>query len=473
MKHVYLAAFLLALGLRAQAQERPVMTSKDLSDTVKVTVTGVFDLDYVWRDEHITAFTGGVGGNTPADADSENTFEGSVALRLHAELSDRISAVFEFGTKRADAGALAIFAAPSAGTGSAALGLKVREAHIAIAELYLPELTAQMGIADWGFDLRGKGSSMAFDPHHSQNFIRNVNAGPDTDATLNARAGDYQEFEPVGFWLRYNREKIVLDLVALPAVIEGGSTNNDEALYALDLLYKLDEKGSRAGFIVSAVSSPGGSSVIYTYGGGVDWRGTTNLDVYGEVYYQTGRNNTGGISPTLDVAAYAYQVGAEYSIPGDAQGWVGANLTYYSGDSEANGKSSSFTSYEHVHDLLILEDMYFGYDWDSNYRAIKVMGGFSMNAAGKANLHFSAVVGICNTARNVQFTSIPVPENTRKLGNEVDLKAAWDFSKQLTISAAVAYLFGSEVLENSLGGPSAPGASKSTVLFTFGTDLRF
>ena len=60
------------------------------------------------------------GGKPPADASSENTFEGFVALRLSADLSDRISALLEIGTKRADAGVLNVFAGPS-GTGSASL----------------------------------------------------------------------------------------------------------------------------------------------------------------------------------------------------------------------------------------------------------------------------------------------------------------------------------------------------------------
>ncbi|MBV8879848.1 MAG: hypothetical protein JO332_07800, partial [Planctomycetaceae bacterium] len=230
MKHACVAAFVLALGLVAEAQEKPVMSSKDNTETVKITVTGEVDLDYVWRRAELTAFKGGVGGNVVGDSASENTFEGFVALRLNAELSDKVSAMLEFGTKRADAGALSIFAGPS-GTGSAAQNILLREANISIAELYLPELRAQFGISTWTFDVRGKGQSMAFDPRHSQRFIRNVSAGPDNDATLGLRASDPQELEPVGVWARYGREKLVVDVVALPAVIEGGSPHSDEALY--------------------------------------------------------------------------------------------------------------------------------------------------------------------------------------------------------------------------------------------------
>jgi hypothetical protein len=197
------SAFLLAMTWAAYAQEKPVMTTRDMAETVKVTVTGEVDLDYVWRRKEITAMTGGVGdANTPADSASENTFEGFVALRLTAELSDKITGIIEFGTKRVDAGVINYFAAPS-GAGSAALSLQLREANITIQELIMPELKLQAGISTWSFDIRGKGQSLALDPRHSQRFDRNVNAGPDTDGALFGRAGDYQELEPVGGWMRY------------------------------------------------------------------------------------------------------------------------------------------------------------------------------------------------------------------------------------------------------------------------------
>jgi len=448
------------------------MSSKDRTDTVKISLSGEFDLDYVWRRDELTAFKGGVGANTPADSASENTFEGFVAMRLNAELSDKVTAVLEFGTKRADAGSLAVFAAPSGG-GTAALNLQLREASLSIQELYLPELQAQIGISTWNFDLRGKGESMAFDPRHSQSFWRNVNPVPDSDTTLRRRASDPEELEPVGIWLRYGREKLIVDLVVLPAVIEGGSTHSDEALYAVDLFYKIDDKDSRIGLIASAAAGPGGGSRVYTYGGGFDYRGYGSFDLYGEIYLQTGTSGVGGVTPTVDVSAYAYQVGIEYVVPGDAKSWIGVNLTYFSGDSEANSKSAAFASYENMHDLMILEDMYLGFDWDTNYRAIKIAGGFSTNAGGKGNLRFAGIIGLCQTAKAVQFSTIPVPENTHKLGNEADITAALDFTKQLTLNAGVGYLWGSRVLEDSMGGQGVGNASLHTILFSIGTDVKF
>jgi hypothetical protein len=465
---------LIAVFFAALAQEKPLTTTKEMDQTVRVTVTGELELDYVWRRQEITAFTGGVSGtSSPGDSSSENTFEGFVALRLNIELSDKVSALVEIGTKRVDDGQINYWAtSASGGSGSSALSVQLREASVRINELFMPELSVQIGITTWGFDVRNRGESMAFDLRHAQRFNRNASGAGDNGATLGARASDPEELEPVGFWFRWERTSFALDLVALPAVIEGGSPNNDEALYAIDVMYTADSKGSRIGLILAAVDDPGGRSTVFTYGGGVDWRGVESFDVYGEIYFQNGWNNgpAAGVTP-VKVGGWAFQVGARYDIAADIKPWVEANLTYFSGDGDAvaNGKSSSFLSYENIHGLMILEDMYLGFDWDTNYRAIKISGGVALNAGAKNNLKLSTIVGIAQTVKTVRFPG----DFTHKLGNEVDLKAAWELTKQVVIDAGVGFLFGSKVLENSMGGPGASDAERQTVLFTLGTDLRF
>jgi hypothetical protein len=468
------SAFVLALAVSSAAQEEKALTTtKEKDETVRLTVTGEAELDYVWRRQEITAFTGGVSRTSvPGNSASENTFEGFVALRLNATLSDSVSAMVELGTKRVDGGTIHFFAASNGSTGSTALPIQLREANITLGELFTPELRVQMGITTWGFDLRGRGESLAFDLRHSQRFDRNVNAAADGPGTLAKRASDPEELEPVGLWLRWERTLLSLDLVALPAVIEGGSAHNDESFYAADLFYTMDSKGSRFGFIAAATKDPGGRSLVFTYGGGADWKGIESLDLYAEVYFQNGWHNgpLPGVTP-IKVGGYAFQVGAEYTLPGDLNPWVGANLTYYSGDGDAvaNGKSSAFLSYENVHDLLILEDMYLGFDWDTNYRAIKVSSGVALNTRRKNDLKVSAILGITQSAKTVRFPN----ENTHKLGNEVDAKVEWDLTKQVAINAGAGFLFGSKVLEDSMGGPNAPHAHRQSILFTIGTDLKF
>ena len=60
---------------------------------------------------------------------------------------------------------------------------------------------------------------------------------------------------------------------------------------------------------------------------------------------------------------------------------------------------------------------------------------------------------------------------THKLGTEVDLTADWELTHQVTINAGIGFLFGSKVMQQSMV-PSGD-ASRQTILFTLGTDLRF
>lgn len=455
---------ILALALAVAVQDKPVTTTKDRDATVRLTVSGETDLDFVWRSKELTAFTGGAqAGFVPGTSESETTFEGFAAVRVDATLSDLLFGVLEVGTKRVDGGLINYF-----GVRGAAEPIKLREAHVLKRELLMTELSLQMGITTWGFDLRGRGQSMAFDVRHSQRFNRNINAAADGPGSLAARAVDKQEFEPIGGWLRFERDKLALDLVALPTVLEGGAASNDESLYALDVLYTIDSSGSRFGFILALVNDPGEHSTVLTYGGGVDWKGITNLDAYVEFYFQNGHNNA---PAPLRVGGYCFQVGAQYALPGSVKPWVGANVTYYSGDgsSTADRKSSGFNSYENVNDLLILEDMYLGYDWDSNYRAFKISGGVELATISEADLKIWTMIGIAHTAKGVQFAA----GVTRKLGNEVDLRVDWGLTKQMAVNLGFGFLFGSKVLEQSMGGPGAKDSSRHALLFTLGTDLKF
>jgi len=66
----------------------------------------------------------------------------------------------------------------------------------------------------------------------------------------------------------------------------------------------------------------------------------------------------------------------------------------------------------------------------------------------------------------VRFTTIASPETTHKLGNEADVKADWDLTPQLTISAGIGYLFGSSCSRirwrpaESPTPPSTPSCSR-------------
>ncbi len=474
--------FVLALALSARAQgEKPITTHKDNAETVKVTVSGRVVLDYVWRSAEMTAFTEDVGPGGPASSDSENTFEGYLGVAMNVDLSDKVSAVVEFGTKRVDA-----FAINEWG-GFATQDIVLREARVNIADFVTSNLNLQIGVSTWMFDVRGRGSSFAFDPRHSQSFTRNAGAiaggrVADGPTALVARASTPDEVDPVGVWGKYSRESFTLDVVMLPAAIEAGPPSDDEALYAVDFWLGLDSvgKGSKVGGILALVSGPTNDTSVFTLGGGVDLMLMNGqLEVYGQIYFQFGNAGsviiTGPGTDTLDAGGTAFNAGAVYNFGGDMQAWVGASITLISGDDDSaistDDEVSFFLSYENVNDLMILEDMYFGFDWDSNYFAIKFQGGLSFSlAGGKNNFALEGILGICKTAEDVEFGGTIGSEDG--LGNEFDVKARWTLTKQASLQAGVAFLMSSDILEQSMAASNSH-QDDSAMLYTVGADLRF
>ena len=477
-----LALCLAALPAVAQG-DRPVTSKKDMGDTVKINVSGNLVLDYVWRSSEITQFTEGFSGPAPLinSSTNEGTFEGYASIRIDAELSEKVSAVLEVGTKRVDGGLINEWGG-NAGIASAE-AIALREAGVRFSEILNPAVSVHIGLTNWAFDVRGKGSAFALDPRHSQSIVRNLATSEDLGGgvadALTARAGAPEEMEAVGAVVSYARDQIALNLVLLPAVLEGGSSNGDEALYALDFWYNLDTvgKGSRLGLVLARHSHPGRKSGFFTVGGGVDLMMMDGaLELYGEAYFQFG---DAGVNPVdgddVDAGGMAVQIGLEYRFTGDIRPWVGVNFTLVSGDDDlltTDDDADGFASYENINDLAIIENMYLGFDWDTNYQAIKVMGGIALSVgAGKNNLELMAIFGFCNTAEDVQYAAPVGSEDA--LGNEFDVKARWILSKQAAITGTFAYLTGSDILEQSMGGSGNTDSEDNAMLFTLGADLRF
>ena len=490
-----LAVCALALAAAAQ-QERPVTTSKDKGDTVKINVSGRIVLDYVWRSKELAEFTDSFSGPAGgvSDTDDENTFEGYAAVRVDAELSDKVSAVIEVGTLRVapvDVSGINInFMGTSTG---GAVG--IREAHIKLGEFLMPELSVMAGIADWNFDVRGRGNAFAFDPRRSQSITRHFDSGAAQESALDVmgRANAPAEQYPVGGVVTYKRQDLQVDLVLLPGVIEQGTPCQDENLYALDVWYNLDQvgKGSRVGLIGAihgtgpvdpVIDSTQNHCHFYTLGGGVVLKNPGNmegLEFYGEVYKQFGKvaESVGGPGGDEDIDAkgLAFQIGAEYRFGDQLPLWVGVNYTYVSGDGDddpTDTDANKFYSYENVSDLLIVEDMYFGLDIDANYTALKFSGGAALSVgSGKNNLELSAIVGLCKMQEKV--TGAPATESEDNLGTEIDVRARWHLSKQASLTAAVAFLTGSDVMEAAMGGSAVDDAEDKCSLYTVGLDVKF
>jgi hypothetical protein len=502
---VYLATVAaLAWEAAAFGQDRPITGNKDMTDTVRVTVTGDVVLDHVYRGPELNAFRFSASNNPPTagpavdTADSENTFEGHVALRIAAELSNKVSVVVEFGTRRIDNGEVRTFGAGAVGSaGSDAADLVLREAHVLLAECLTPGLSAQLGISTWSFDVRGRGHPLAFSPRTSQLITRNIDSlGPPGEEEIGdarlVEAGFPDVQDPVGATVTYASGAARFDLVVLPAVIEAGTASDDDALYAVDFWYALDDRGSRVGVIVvlSAFQMSGPviddgineNTAMWTVGGGFDLKGLiAGVELFGEVYFQFGDAGqfdvAGPATEDLEAGGLAFQAGFEWrhTVGNPMPIWAGASVVHFSGDDDAAGSGDTdvdrFAAYEGMNELMILESMDYGFDVDSNYTAFKIWAGTAFTAVNKDDLEVSALVGIGRASEDMNFAG----QGEDRLGNELDLHLRWSMMKQLTLRVDAAFLFGSDVLERSMEAtsPNNPDAEDNTMLLVMGLDLKF
>lgn len=489
------AVALLAASIPTFAQEgRPVNASGD----VRVTSSGTVVLDQVYRSREITAFTdsisGIVSGGSAATADSENTFEGHAAVRLDVEWGGGVSFVLEVGTKRIDddpvTGGILRW-----GDGQAS-AFSLREARILLTDL-IPGLQVELGLSTWKFDVRGQGSSFAFDPRGSQTFERNLGS----DGTLNIRddaflrlqeAAFVNDHEIVGATISYVVGGIKIELVVIPAHEERGSLQQDDSTYAFDIWVPFESlgPGSRAGFIVAVHDTPTDTfdaatgtpiaganehTKVYTVGGGTSLKVLQGLEVFGEGYFNFGKAGELNNNTNVKAKGRAFQGGVEWrhTLGNPMPIWFNFTYFYLSGEDStnpANDEAGKFASFENVNDLMILEDRYFGFDWDSNYTGFKIKGGTKVSVAAENDLDITLIVGITKTSEDLNG---PAGTTIDKLGNEVDVRLNWSLNKQFQLRFSGAYLFGSDILEAGLtiGGASSP--EDKAWIWVMGFDLSF
>lgn len=449
---LFAPALVAAMALSAAAQTG-IQTQADRKETLKVSVSGGFDIDWVWRGkELVSVLTGG------ASNDDEGRIESNANVRFDLDLSNKVSVILNLAAVRLNGDYSTI-----GQLGSDGQDIKLWDAAVRMQEVFDPAVILQVGTNnDFMFDVRGKGSPLFFAPGMSGPFGEN-----------NGGVLDYNQVAGVVAW--YNRDAAHFAVALLPAVIEGGPASNDEAAYAVTFYYDMDTigKGSRLGAILavntmSSATAGASTSQIITIGAGASLKGLggmNNLEVFGEFYFQSGDIGSSG-----DAGGTAFNLGAHLDLDGDMAPWLEVQLTMLSGDDDPlDADRDEFLSYENVNDFMIVESNVFGINLGTNYRAIKIMGGVSLTSGGgdKNNVALSGGLGFFTASEDIAAGG-PVG-NTDEIGTEFDVKLAYWYSRAVSIDVAFAMLFGSEVLE----GATAPDDEDSTMLFSVGVGGRF
>ncbi len=196
------------------------------------------------------------------------------------------------------------------------------------------------------------------------------------------------------------------------------------------------------------------------------------LEIFFQFYFQTGTITEVGTT-NIDAKGIALEFGLKYAFDSSLRPWIEGKVDLLSGDDgtgATDDEVEAFLSYESVSDLMILDNPYFGLDWDTNVLVFKFSGGVAFSAgAGKENVRLSAVFGLAKTDEDVTFGLV----TEDKLGTELDIKLDYDYSKQVTLEAGGAFLFGSDILEQAGGGSTDPDADSNAMLFWWGVRAKF
>jgi len=269
-------AFALAGTASAQGGGKPVVTGDGATDTMKVTVSGWLDMDWVLREGEVVNVRGG-------GTDDNNGIEGTVGVRLDAELSSNIAATVEGATRRLNGDTVtSIFGANAEST-----DIVVTEANVTFREALNPSLTIKAGIVPHSFQVSDQGGKI-FDPRWSDS----IQSYQNNDPTVGL---GYDELQPSGVVGMWARENFSLDLFLLPSIDDGGDSSADEAAYGADVWWNLAGTGSLAegsglGVLFAWHALPGSENDFLTFGGGVNLVGLVqSLDLFVEAYANSGQ----------------------------------------------------------------------------------------------------------------------------------------------------------------------------------------
>lgn len=557
-----LAALILSAG--AFAQGRSIGLDDNRPATLDVDFNGEVDLNYTYQDAAIRevaddggtapahgawtpgglsiATLGAVGNPGGHSTEGADFFWGRLTLRVQAHISDNVHAFLELETQNLDAGFIQPWGLTGGHAAESSTSLHVEQLYVDINQLWSDKISFRIGRQDVVVDLRGadrSGGAFFADLSEAESAWHGVNlsgflpsgAGVSTSKSRPVTFRD--TMEPVGARFRFEsiaEDSIDFKVWLLPVVgnedVGGEAPDEDEAMYMANLDWYLPDIGEDSKLMVLVAWMQGGDAGVnglngtgrdmdvITFGLGIDVRGIGDpgLELFGEVYFQTGSAGrtaalafpgADGVAGTaddiavagnqkLDANGIAFNLGIRYEAL-DTRGhpWFEVGYTYVRGDDRTgtgDGDYEGFISYENVDDFAIVEGNELGLDIDTNYEAIKVKGGLRFSSEhGQDNIHLDLKVGFFSFDQEIAGArilgggvagvaggvgalggTVLVPDNEDDLGMEVDGKLTYHFNDQLSFHLLLAFLAGADALEGFTAD-----TDDNAWLMNVGMNLRF
>lgn len=503
-----LVALVLSTGAYAQGG-RFIGLDDNRKQTLDVDFSGEIDLNWAYQDATLREAAGDgsaagswvIGGQAAGSRSRESAdfFWGRLTLRLHATIADNVKAMIALQTENIDDGTITPFGSTD-GTGAtedSAHTPKVREMYVDVNQLWSDHISLRLGMQTVKLDMRGtdrSGGAPFVDLTEAESAFNGVQtAGPVT----------YRDrMSPVGFFFRYEdivESNIDFKWYLMPTVggedFGGDSPSKDEQLYLANLDWYLPDIGENsklnvlvawnlggdAGTLsaspVNGLSGTGRDADVLTFGLGIDVRGIGDpgLELYGEVYVQTGSAGRSAVGASkLDARGLMFDLGFRYEAL-DTRGhpWFEIGYIFVRGDDAvgaADGEYEGFISYENNDDFAIIEGNELGLDIDTGYSGFKVKGGLRFSSEHmQDNIHLDVKAGFFQFDESQPLAGAPAATGAEDdLGVEVDLKLTYHFNDQLSFSWLIGFLVGADGLE-----PFTVNTDDDTWVTNLGMNLRF
>ncbi len=454
------ASFDSGLAALAQDKQEPpaALPAQERHGAVRLQLSGRIDAHFFYRNGVVNE-TGGVLDGLPPEVSSTNAWAGRASLRADVSVKDAVGGVLEVENRSFDEGANRPFASdPETDE------LDLKQAYVEAGEFLSPALSLRIGVQTLTWQGRPHGEPFFLDLGESEGFFEGFSAagGGQVRNTV-----DRDVREAAGLRLLWSPYDILSVQAAALVYGEGGSSSNDEAVYALAASARLADAG--AAWLLLVLSSGGdpGLSQVGTLGAGADWYFGENrvLELFAEGYLQRGEL-------THDVRkiqkeAFAAQAGARV-VAGKLS--LEAAGAHRSGNRRlSDSTDEAFQSYENENRFLILQSAEFGLDVDTNVTIARgALGLGPFDLAGRP-LRIQADAGRFRAAAPLRDAAgARLARGEDDWGVEGDLSLTWSFNESLQFRLKAAWLAGSDLLDELTAD-----RKDRTRLLVAGADLRF
>ncbi len=437
----------LSLAPFAAAQGGPAVTGVGGEDrALGIQFYGDLDLQMRYGDSGFI-FGRGIDVDADGNTDDDPAWIGSPKVRLgvKAQLADKASAVVELMLPRVDAGNNVNLFGASDGAGGIDIG--VRQAYLKVEDALIQDLSQTFGVQELVFDVIGANNPLLLALGRSESATAEGLAIPGA-----ANANSLDELPAGGLRIDYRLGEAGLVSV-FHMIVDDNYLEDCEMVTGIGGTYEVTENTSVEGLISLINGAPGGDgkeSEIWLIGIGAASNGefVDGLNLFAQIGFNAGTYGRNG-DESVDATGLMFDIGASYQLDMAFKPKFGLEYLYVSGNEDEapdpEDDYQGFVSYEDNNDLIILEDKEFGWDVDQNYSVIKIRAAVTTDVAGpvKDNFTLGLTLGIAKLVEDID-TGTSTEDG---LGTELDIKASWAASKNLTVYGGFGWLFGSDVLE--------------------------